>query len=225
MTSGPCGSPTSRYVRSRPSWVVNALAESSTTFAAHPPERNELKRDLAHVLAEHPCRPLLDFDLEECMTMIWTAPPVQPGAAAPPRPHPLALHRRHRRGVRRRRCRHPGTRGRQERRRAGHDVRRPDQDDDRAGHLLHDRAGHWLGAQSRHGRQGRRALVRLLPGDVDVRARDRPRRRQPDPPRQRHAPFRERGRQGRRARREGARIRRSHGLRRRASFRTHCSRR
>ena len=100
-------------------------------------------------------------------------------AATNARPDPLALHRRHRRGGRRRRRRHPRPRGRQERRRARHDVRRPDQDDDRAGHLLHDRAGHRLGTQGRHRRQGRRAGVRLLPGDVHVRAGDRPRRRQP----------------------------------------------
>ena len=88
-----------------------------------------------------------------------------------------------------------------------------DQDDDRAGHLLHDRAGHRLGAQGRDRRQGRRPGLRLLPGHVDVRARDRPRRRQPDPPRQRHAPDGDRCGQGRRTRREGARVRRPAGLR------------
>ena len=135
------------------------------------------------------------------------------GSAAPARPHALALHRRHRRGARRRRRRPPRPRGRQERRRARHDVRRADQDDDRAGDLLHDRARHRVGAQGRHRRQGRRPGVRLLPRDVDVRARDRPGRRQPHPPRQRHAPVGDRRGQGRRAGREGARVRWPDGLR------------
>ena len=68
---------------------------------------------------------------------------------------------------------------------ARHGVRRADQDDDLAGHLLHDRAGHRLGPQGRPGRQGRRPRARLLPGDVHVRAGDRPARRQHHPARAR----------------------------------------
>ena len=61
-----------------------------------------------------------------------------------------------------------------------------------ARHLLHDRAGHRLGARGRHRRQGRRSGVRLLPGDVDGRAGDRPGRRQPAQPGQRPATLGER---------------------------------
>ncbi len=68
---------------------------------------------------------------------------------------------------------------------ARHRLRRPDQDDDPAGHLLHDRARRRLGAPGRQGRQGRRSGARLLPGDVDGRARHRPGRRQPDQARRR----------------------------------------
>src|SRR6202171_411412 len=47
-------------------------------------EHNELKRDLAHVLAEHPCGQHLDPDLEELAMTTVDRPPV-PEPQAPPR--------------------------------------------------------------------------------------------------------------------------------------------
>ncbi len=94
-------------------------------------------------------------------------------------PHPPALHRRHPGGGARR----PGgrllprPRRRPEAARRG--LRQPHQDDDLAGHLLHHRAGHRLGAAGGPGRPRRRPGARLLHHDVDVRPRDRARRRQP----------------------------------------------
>ena len=122
------------------------------------------------------------------------------GRRRPQEPDPLPLRRRHRRGRRSASpsgCVAPDVRRRAQAARPG--VRRADQDDDPAGHLLHDRARRRLGGQRRPGRQGRRAGARLLPHHVDVRAGDRPGRRQHPPPRRRAA-----ARRGRRERRPGA---------------------
>ena len=75
------------------------------------------------------------------------------------------------------------ARGRRGAEAARHGVRGAHQDDDRADHLLHDRRGRRLDRQGCDRRQDRRAGAAVLHGDVDVRARDRPRRRQHHPPR------------------------------------------
>ncbi len=68
-----------------------------------PCERNELKRDLAHGLADHPLRPLRHFESQGRCHDDHDGQAPSPRRATTPRPHPLAVHRRHRGGGRRRR--------------------------------------------------------------------------------------------------------------------------
>ena len=160
-------------------------------------ELNEHKGDPGHSLADsEPVRPPSRRSPGGSRVQL-SIPAVAPVTAARPasgtpkrdRTHYLyiavivAVVPRHRVGLRR-----PRLRG--EAQAARHGVRRPDQDDDQPDHLLHHRAGRRLGRQRGQGRQGRRPGARLLPDDVDLRARHRPRRRQPHPARRRAQPHR-----------------------------------